>query len=444
MQDLLPGMHRKHGGPSMKKIVLCSLAFWSCTLPISATYQSIPELVHNEHGLDGDQFSNYVYRRYYFVKRLQNTMLLFLDIENRITKHGYQPVQLDGLFTFTDDVSFKDNRVQRSVDVMQKKRSLKPLFMIWEDFTGYKSIKDQIFVEEFTKEVFIISRNMLITLAANDEFVIIPPVRAHATCDMLLDDIDAMTEYIYAIYNNKPRKSVQLKRDVDLHTFAHVDDVLKRFYVIKRLQVACNQLNALPYSAHYLTGKAFSRAWKHAIILSCSRIMAQTESLDPLLELWEDVLQYKYIQDELFMHEFTQLVLCTYADLSAYYAHATQKDPSNTAFELYHLIDTLPLNEILDVIDIIAHDLPPLLEKYEFDSNITWRDWLRKYWWAPPLIVATLAVRILLTIETKYIFTGPTPPPELPPVKPTNQPVSNDQQGDYAWILDNNGFFSQF
>ncbi len=428
----------------MQRIWILLLVGVGCIMSesLSTSHENVQQLIREEHDLDGNQFCNYVYRRYYFVKRLHNTMLLFLDIEDRIKKNGYKNKQLDELFDFTEYNTFNDMRVQRSIDVMKQKRSLKPLFMIWDDFTGYKSIKDQIFVEEFTKEVFIISRNMLITLAAHDEFVVVPPVRMNASCEQLLNDIDTITEMLYAFHHQGTiTRSYTNDRVVDLHTFAHIDDVMMRYYVIKRLKDACTQLGLHEYHVPILKQK-YPMNWHHPRIVSCIHVTEQSASFEPLIELWDDVLQYKFVQDDLFMHEFAQLVLITYTDLLTYYNEqqpAPHKDALSAALELYQLIDKLPLNEILDVIDIITHDLPPLLEKYEFDSDLTWQMWLRKYWWAPPLIVATIAIHILMNWESKNILAHPESQPTLPPSLPHSVPTPSTQrpEKDITWFMEN-------
>lgn len=399
-------------------------------------HESLQELFVQEHGLNGDQFCNYVYRRYYFVKRLQNTMLLFLDIEDGINKNRYKPLQLDGLFDFASSLSFRDSRIKKSVDVMQRKRSLKPLFMIWEEFIGYKSIKDQIFVEEFTKEVFIISRNMLITLAAHDEFVVVPPVRTTCSAEQLLNDIDFMTEMINKIENQEPLFVSQAQenlRDVDLHAFAHIDDVMMRYYIIKRLKRACANMQTMPYKQ---SPESKDIVWHHPLIVSCKHVMEQSQSIDPLISLWNDVLQYKHVQDDLFMHEFVQLILVTHIDIFSHYAQKQpNKDPIATAITIYQVIDKLPLQEILEAIDIITHDLPPLLEKYEFDSDISWSAWFRKYWWAPPLIISTIGIHILINWETKKLLSEIQPPAQTSkPASLTTPPFLYDQ-GDEKWML---------
>ena len=233
----------------MKRIwILLVCVGWIVPDNLRATHETVQQLLQEEHGLDGSQFCNYVYRRYYFVKRLHNTMLLFLDVEDRIKKKSYKNKQLECLFNFTECNTFRDMRIQRSIDIMKQKRSLKPLFMIWDDFTGYKSIKDQIFVEEFTKEVFIISRNMLITLAAHDEFVVAPPVRLNASAEQLLNDIRYYdSDALCPLPSGTVAKMHAKDRAVDLHTFAHIDDVMMRFYIIKRLKDACTQLGLHEY-----------------------------------------------------------------------------------------------------------------------------------------------------------------------------------------------------
>ena len=52
------------------------------------------------------------------------------------------------------------------------------------------------------------------------------------------------------------------------------------------------------------------------------------------------------------------------------------------------------IEEILDLIHLFAEEIPSLLGKVEFYSNIKWKAWIKKYWWVPPAILIGAAIRI--------------------------------------------------
>ena len=61
--------------------------------------------------------------------------------------------------------------------------------MVWDDFITYKSIDDQLLVEEFTKEIFIISRNILYSTLSTQQKELLDK-RFILSAYQLLDVID--------------------------------------------------------------------------------------------------------------------------------------------------------------------------------------------------------------------------------------------------------------
>jgi hypothetical protein len=53
---------------------------------------------------------------------------------------------------------------------------------------------------------------------------------------------------------------------------------------------------------------------------------------------------------------------------------------------------------------MLMTELPPFLEKYELNSSITWRNWLKKYWWVPPVFGGWFALRILVNFQKGYYY----------------------------------------
>ena len=70
---------------------------------------------------------------------------------------------------------------------------------------------------------------------------------------------------------------------------------------------------------------------------------------------------------------------------------------------LYENLESLPLEKILDAIDLLAEELPQLLEHYNEFSELHWKERLKKYWWVPPAFI----VIIKFIITFRHQFTRP-------------------------------------
>jgi len=59
----------------------------------------------------------------------------------------------------------------------------------------------------------------------------------------------------------------------------------------------------------------------------------------------------------------------------------------------------MPLEEVLDILDLLVEELPEFLEKYELNSDITWRSWVKKYWILVPVAATAFGIKIYLTYK---------------------------------------------
>jgi hypothetical protein len=148
--------------------------------------------------------------------------------------------------------------------------------------------------------------------------------------------------------------------------------------------------------------------------------MNMNASLKPLLFLLREVKQYRQLQDEPFIRELLLLILIIYKNILAQAANdnteAITKSALTTIVEISSTIDQLPIAELLNTIDMLVEELPAFLEKYEFNSTMTWKKWLRRYWWVPPIIIGWFGLKILLKFQHRPTIFGqglyqPKPPP---------------------------------
>jgi hypothetical protein len=134
-------------------------------------------------------------------------------------------------------------------------------------------------------------------------------------------------------------------------------------------------------------------------IIKCQMNIIETKSVIPLIQLWhkENTLML-FKKDELFLREFLILVYKASGEMMVnsltHEENEHMRDIISQILTVYQKIDSLPLEEILNAIDVLADEMPYLLEKYELTSSMTWKNWFAKYWWAPPLILGTIAFKI--------------------------------------------------
>lgn len=134
----------------------------------------------------------------------------------------------------------------------------------------------------------------------------------------------------------------------------------------------------------------------------CIKRMEETQCLDQLFRLWLELKQYKLLGNDTFVREFSILTFITYKNIIT---HCLTKQPNlhkslgQSILNLYNNLESLPLEEILEAIDMLSEELPPILEQYQINSDMTLGEWFKKYWWIPPLVIVTLSVQILLIFQ---------------------------------------------
>jgi hypothetical protein len=172
--------------------------------------------------------------------------------------------------------------------------------------------------------------------------------------------------------------------------------------------------------------------------------MVGSESIAPLLLLLKKVKKYHLLQDYQFFHEFFLLIFTVHKQIlfneCEGEAYSLKKTTLTTILEISEKINQLPIAEVLSAIDMLVTELPPFLEKYEFHSTITWKNWFKKYWWVPPVFGAWFGLKILLHLQRQQFYYSPyiSPKPQisLQPII-TNDPALLEIRQDQNDFHDN-------
>lgn len=169
----------------------------------------------------------------------------------------------------------------------------------------------------------------------------------------------------------------------------------------------------------------------HPRIKACICAMQKTKSLKPLLQLSRSFEKYLYMHNITFIHELCMLFFIIHKQIimqtCAEKPQIFKTIDLEKILEISEKINQLPIAEVLNAIDMLVTELPPFLEKYEFNSKISWQQWLKKYWWVPPIFGGWFGLKILLRLQRPHYYFSPylsssRPTIPLPPMN-TNDPV---------------------
>src|SRR5690606_24793967 len=100
--------------------------------------------------------------------------------------------------------------------------------------------------------------------------------------------------------------------------------------------------------------------------------------------------EYRYMNNPTFLQEY----LCLTLSIEKHMVLTTSAEqklriPIGHILALYNNIENLSIDELLSGIDAIAEILPEIIEHYELNADMSWKDWTKKYWWIP---VSTLII----------------------------------------------------
>lgn len=342
-----------------------------------------------------------VYRRYYFIARLDRTIKLLAKFSQE-AKAPAVPLRtrqvIDDLMHMLEMQQFNHTLIKDSVTSMYQSRSLKPLFMVWDAFKSYKSLKDDLFVEDFSKEIFIITRSIAQHLHDEDSIKSLP-MDLNIVCRC--DAISRLTEYIELYMQGIETRMPPPERGSDVSDLAlniHTDEVAFRYYALRRLHEAAQlMLSVSPEiqkSLHEAATAATNRYEQHKAM-----------RLRTFKQLWDDCQQYKFIDDSSFLHAFAvrlSLMLHAYQQAEAHeQAKPARKLNYTQLMQIYQQINKMPIEEILTGIDFLVTNASAISNSYH-NSGLSFGQWIKEYWWAPPMMIATVIFQCVKFYYKKY------------------------------------------
>lgn len=352
-------------------------------------------------------FTQKVFKYFYCIKRLSRTIQCITHIDK-----VYQQDAAQALLQKQTEFNHKD--IIQMIQKIGSHQSLQEIASMWKTVTSYRRLNDQYFFDEFTKSLLMVyksffskaSTSLRLTPKVVDALLLVIDEALKADEIGRLEYLDLITEHIsYFTQVPKDLKDITCKIYRPTLKISLIDAVTQRHYIIKRLNESIIYLKYIAQHIHCSKGyeqlESILPLFNHERILVCMQNICATHSLDQLFFLWDELCAYKYIDDQ----EFTQdVVILTFVLVRHMYTILEQEPDkvNNLFYSAYQYIESLPLEQLLQAIDSLGTELLLIIERYELNENISWKQWLSKYWWAPPLIITTIGIKLALIFKIVY------------------------------------------
>ncbi len=180
------------------------------------------------------------------------------------------------------------------------------------------------------------------------------------------------------------------------------------FFILKRLQEAVHVLGLLEKNGNLIipvTIECRERSiyWCNATFSTMHMVMCidhicMQGSLEPLKLFWNSLLFARNPRSSIIVQEFTKaIVVLMYACVNKKKYLQSEEIIFRNSLEVKDL-DSLSLEEMLTILDLLVKEVPDFLEKIEINNtNLSWNDWFKKYWLVAPLTGVFVGMKIYLS-----------------------------------------------
>ncbi len=419
------------------------------------SYNQTESLTQKQKRYSVSEFCEQVHKHKCFVRLLKKTIKILKKknyypiIAHHIKNNGIKDTQ----------IIFKHPFIQTALNQVKQTKNLRPFFKIWHELSQFKFMDDGLIIKEFTQIILYVSKNILINQMSYKKRgdTLVPQI--NNTCDSALENeqveqivhiINLCTDSFELIQSNSLESlnelwnSPQQKTTIELTAFEenlYTEQCTLIYFLIQRLKYTYYLAKKLHKTKPHIFKKQktfdTSTEYTNIRIKRCQTDMYYTQSLLPLLHLWKEFNEYRYINNPTFLQEF--LCLTLNAEKHIVLATTAQKKlriPIGHILALYNNIENLSIEELLNGIDAVAEVLPEIIEHYELNADMTWKDWAKKYWWLPVSIVAIGGKFVYNKFIKKNTGLESTTSPQSThfniPRPTTSKPTHNHQTAAYS------------
>lgn len=354
-------------------------------------------------------FCEHVHARTYFILRVKKGMQ-FLRYYTKNNTIPLTHISVDMLNEKIHHVS-----VRSAMHDYIETQSIKPLLHVWDDIASYRSLDDYELTREFGCILVLLMAHIIERERFGDPCMVdtIPAIYDTLWTFSPEDQFNYLCYYLACLTGNKDGCFYQEymqdqwgdTKSGESVGGGYTESITCRLYYQKRLT---RMYKVIEYSARNtvalgVTYTNVTLAFSHPRIRACMQAIEEQQSLGPLMELWDEFKEYHFINDDLFLKEF---LIATVVVVNLMKNSLAPHVPSEKLgslpdflFRMYDKIYALPLEEILSTIDLLAEELPTMIQTYRPDCSLGWSAWVRKYFWSMPIDCMRVGIKVLLKFK---------------------------------------------
>lgn len=265
---------------------------------------------------------------------------------------------------------------------MLQEVNLNSLKKCWQRFKSYQFLEDKIFVLDFITLLFY--------------------------CMISFDTIGNSATHLLPLLD-----AYSVSTDSDDILFNHFYYIKRIYYIVQSLQLIYTYYPQLLQTCDYKHNDQGDYVFQDTdIVISEPYVknvltkMRLENSCKPLIQFYKNI--YSLYTEEYHKVKKEYLFL-----LYTFYLHAAVEIGFASICKNTHDIKNKSIDEVLLALDILSQDLPLVLEKYEFDATLTWKEWARKHWIFLTCAGVSLVIKIIQNIRSHRLNTEQGKPYEL-------------------------------
>lgn len=359
-------------------------------------------------------------QRYYMIKRLEKPIdTLIKAYQKKITLQV--PKGSANLF--------KDPLVHRTFVAMERTQSTMPFYKLWSSFLAYQFVENKEFINEILTAILLLYKDLILSMRHEPAHKqkLLQSIDTYLPNKSLCPTIDchelnaALTSHhtIESVYPTEFAHSIEEHIDT-IRTLLDQDEMdsiatdnTMRFYYIQRLLKSMFILSRQKGPVPFLFDETVCNNLTCPSIKACVQALVAQKSMVPLFEVWAQITAYDFINDTHYVREFVLVAYLAYRQMldTLHPSSAEQPVRAKDVLAMYEKIATLPVADLLDLLDDVVEQYDTLAQQYALkDSSLSWKQWFEKYWWSAPVVVGSFITtllkhsKVLLASSTTNLF----------------------------------------
>lgn len=175
---------------------------------------------------------------------------------------------------------------------------------------------------------------------------------------------------------------------------------------------------------------------KHPLCKLCIEKLLEQKKLGVLEQTWRQFLsEPRDENEENFLKEFGIILFCLYRHVLTHYFLQGVKENKVALSEVLSLssqIATLPLDRVIDALNLCYDRLMIILGRYAPQPGMSLAKWVQMYWWVPPVVVISSIYSIIVRILFKQVIGNTFTPgsANAPLPHPQHGRIDVDEEGE--------------